>query len=93
MELEEALHTCLGREYDYTAIRRRAVGTFREKSLRVREGERYSRLARGKASARVGLGRMADAMVAPMRVLQVRAGLAFEGLCQRIEQRAMMFGR
>lgn len=87
----DALHTCLGREYDYAAIRRRAVATFSEESLRVREGERYSRLARRQASAR--LGRMASAVVAPMRVLQVRAGLAFEGLRQRIEQRAMMVGK
>lgn len=91
--VEEALHTCLGREYDYAAIRRRAVGTFGEESLRVREGERYSRLARRDASARAGLGRMTDAVVAPMRVLQVRAALVFEGLRQRIQQPAMMFGR
>lgn len=89
----EALHTCFSREYDYAAIRRRAVGTFGEESLRVREGERYSRLARREASARAGLARMADAVVAPMRVLEVRAGLAFERLRQRIEQRAMMLGR
>lgn len=89
----EALHTCLSREYDYAAIRRRAVDTFSEESLRVREGERYSRLAGREASSRAGFGRIAGAVVAPMRVFQVRAGLAFESLRQRIEQRAMMFGR